>query len=36
VTVTTACVPTPPPCESSLVPTPSSGFVTQTAVPSAV
>jgi hypothetical protein len=36
VTVTTGCVPTPPPCESSFVPTPSSGFVTQTAVPSAV
>lgn len=36
VTVTTGCVPTPPPCESSFVPTPSSGFVTQTAVPSAI
>lgn len=36
VTVTTGCVPTPPPCESSFVTTPSSGFVTQTAVPSAV
>lgn len=35
VTVTTGCVPTPPPCDSSFVPTPS-GFVTQTAVPSAV
>lgn len=37
VTVTTTCVPTPPPCQlASSVPTPSSGFITQTAVPSAI